>query len=144
MLTCFIFSLLTLIITIFVRPHFTKDHTTVCTGCKAVLRNTRQLANNFYQNGSATGLASPSSASTFNFWTTFMFKTYMYVLAWLQQKTVDTHLLTTGVQLGHTIERCLLSFCHWSLSIQSQFYASSVFLNTFRINQNGKKRYNCF
>jgi len=28
--------------------------------------------------------------------------------------------LFTGVQLGHTIERCLLSFCHWSLSIQSR------------------------
>jgi len=49
------------------RPHFTKDHITVCKGCKAVLRNTRQLAINFYHNGSAAGLATPSSATTFNF-----------------------------------------------------------------------------
>jgi len=49
--------------------------------------------------------------------------------------------IVTGFQLGHTLERCLLSFCHWSLSIQSRFYARFVFLNTCRINLNGKKRY---
>ena len=51
----------------FWRFDLTLRNTTVCTGCKAVLRNTRQLAINFYHNGSAAGLATPSSATTFNF-----------------------------------------------------------------------------